>query len=135
MDNYYHEFMDTTWSWQLWMESRYQFTDVEIFVKGKKLEAHRFILSARSPVFNNILSNTKTGTKSCIKVEVDVEFDVFKHFLAFLYTGSLSTSAENRQLLGLAETYKVETLLELCQLHANYSEPDPEDITSTFVLV
>ena len=46
----------------------------------------------------------------------------------YLYTGTLSISANNKQLLSLAEINQVETLKKICQLVVVVS--DAEDITS-----
>ena len=50
-----------------------------------------------------------------------------EEFLKYLYNGSLEISANNKQLLALAEMYQVETLKEICQLVVR--EVDVEDIT------
>ena len=50
-----------------------------------------------------------------------------EEFLKYLYNGSLEISANNKQLLALAEMYQVETLKEICQLAVR--EVDVEDIT------
>ena len=54
-----------------------------------------------------------------------------EEFLKYLYNGSLEISANNKQLLALAEMYQVETLKEICQLAVR--EVDVEDITSSLL--
>ena len=116
VDDYRHEFVDLDWSSKLWQSAeKNQSTDVELIVGYKKFGAHRIILSARSPVFNELLSKRKRGAKHSVQVNADVDCQVFQHFLEFLYTGTLKISANNRQLLQLASMYQVETLEKLCK--------------------
>jgi len=123
IENYHYQMMDTSWTTQLWQAALdRQLTDVEIFVGPIKLEAHRVVLSARSPVLS-ILLDSIDHVKSSIAIEESMDVNVVKHFLKFLYTGCLEMSATNRQLLDLAELYEVKTLLKICQL-ANCISPD-----------
>ncbi|KAI9560280.1 hypothetical protein GHT06_014295 [Daphnia sinensis] len=124
IENYHYELMDTSWTTQLWQSAlEHKWTDVEIFVGSVKLEAHRVVLSARSPVLNVLLGEIDRLGKSSMAVEENIDVEVFKVFLKFLYTGRLDVSATNKQLLQLAESYEVETLLKICQL-ANRISPD-----------
>ena len=45
-----------------------------------------------------------------------------------LYTGTLDISANNNELLSLAEMYQVETLTKICQFA--FRESDIEDLTT-----
>ena len=61
--NYYYDMMDDAWMKDFWTAAtNKKLTDVEIFVGTVKLmEAHRIILSSRSPVLNeapNKISDT-----------------------------------------------------------------------------
>ena len=60
-----------------------------------------------------------------------MDFSVAEQFLKYLYTGTLSISANNKKLLALAEMYQVETLKKMCQLAVHVS--DAEDITTSFL--
>jgi len=101
-------------------------TDVEIIVgldEPISFQAHRFILSARSPVFKTMLNNAfeeaRTGTVRII----DVDPDTFYHFFKFLYTGLLTISDDQHlkeNLFALADKYDVVTLMNICR-------PSPED--------
>ena len=116
--NFDYQLIDATWMEQLWSAACIkQLTDVEFIVSCKSFSAHRFILSARSPVFtamfNSDMTEANTGT-----VEInETNPDVFEIFLKFLYTGTLEpfSLAEDKQLLALADKYQVETLLNICQ--------------------
>jgi hypothetical protein len=123
VENYHYEMMDTSWTTQLWKAALdQQLTDVEIIVGPIKLEAHRVILSARSPVLSVLLDNNDQA-KSSMVIDENMDIDVVKHFLKFLYTGCLEISATNKQLLELAKMYQVETLMKICQV-ANCISPD-----------
>jgi hypothetical protein len=123
VENYHYEMMDTSWTAQLWHAAlNQQLTDVEIIVGPIKLEAHRVILFARSPVLSALLDNNDQAKSSIVIVE-NMDIDVVKHFLKFLYTGCLEISATNKQLLELAKMNQVETLMKICQV-ANCISPD-----------
>ena len=125
-------FFDATWSTDLWSEK--QFTDVDILVGENKLQAHRVVLSARSPVLKILLSKISLKGRSTLTIGADkVDFSVVEHFLKYLYMGTLEISANNKQLLALAEMYQVETLKEICQLAVRVS--DAKDITTSFLAI
>ena len=132
IENYCFDMTDATWSTDLW--ARKQFTDVDVMVGPNKLQAHRVVLSARSPVLKIFLSKkSDTGKTTTLKIGADeVDFSVVEHFIKFLYTGTLSTSANNKQLLALAEIYQVETLKKICQLAVRESS-NVEDITTSLL--
>jgi hypothetical protein len=130
--NYYYEMMDEYWLKDLWLAATNQMlTDVEIFVgTGKVMEAHRVILCARSPVLNASLNKiSNTSEKSIVTFGQEFDVEVVKHFLNFLYTGTLKTSAKVKQMSQLAAMYQVETLKSVCQL-LNANPPDAEEVTN-----
>jgi hypothetical protein len=132
--NYYYEIMDVAWLYDFWTAAtNKKFTDVEIFAGPVKLmEAHRVILSARSPVMNASLNKISDTGKSVLTFGSEFDVEIVKFFLNFLYTGSLETfsseSPDYKQLLKLATQYEVETLKNMCQL-ANHV-PDVEELTN-----
>ncbi len=128
--NYYYEMMDNAWPTNFWTAATNQkLTDVEIFVGTVKvMEAHRIILCARSPILNESLNNISNTKKSIVTFGVEFDVEVVKHFLNFLYTGSLKTCASAHQLSKLATIYQVKTLKNICQvLSAN--PPDAQKVT------
>ncbi len=137
ISNYYYEMMDDKWLNDLWTAARNKkLTDVEIFVGTVKvMEAHRVILSARSPILNESLNKISNTAEKSI-VTFGEEFEVVESFLKFLYTGRLKLrstlhepSAEVKQLSKLATTYEVETLKNMCQL-LNVNPTDVEELTN-----
>ena len=116
--NFDYQLIDATWMEQLWSAARTnQLTDVEFLVGDKSFSAHRFILSARSPVFTAMFNSDMTEAKTGTVAINETNPDVFEVFLKFLYTGTLEpfSLAEDKQLLALADKYQVETLLIICQ--------------------
>jgi hypothetical protein len=134
IDNYYYEIMDNAWMDEFWTAATEQrLTDVEIFVGPVKLmEAHRVILSARSPVLNASLGISGTVGKPSVTIDAEFDVDIVKIFLKFLYSGSLDSSASHKQLLDLATIYEVETLITVCQL-AKRVPKNMEDFTSSLL--
>ncbi len=136
--NYYYEMMDDKWTTDLWAAAINQkLTDVDIFVGTVKvMEAHRIILSARSPVLNTVLNKVSNATKSIVTLGVEFDVNIVTLFLQFLYTGSLEPSASKdtnyKQLLELAKMCEVETLKNFCQV-ASVVPPDVEDLTSSLL--
>jgi hypothetical protein len=128
--NYYYEMMDDKWPKDLWLVATNQkLTDVEIFAGTVKvMEAHRIILSARSPVLNASLNKISNTGKSSVTFGPEFNVEIVKNFLNFLYTGSLKTRASGKQLSKLATMYEVETLKSVCQVF-NANPPDAEHVT------
>jgi hypothetical protein len=132
--NYYYEMMDDKWLTDLWLAATNdKRTDVEIFAGTVKvMEAHRVILSARSPVLNivlNMISNT--AGKSIVRFGAEFDVEIIKNFLNFLYTGSLKTTDSVHQLSKLAAMYQVETLKNVCQLINRV--PDIEELSDCLI--
>ncbi|CAM4731796.1 unnamed protein product [Leuciscus chuanchicus] len=98
----------------LWEGSR--FTDCSLFVGGQEFKAHKSILAARSPVFNAMFEHKMEESKKN-RVDIsDVEPDVFREMMVFIYTGkapNLEKMADN--LLAAADKYALERLKVLCE--------------------
>uniref|UniRef100_A0AC35GB13 BTB domain-containing protein n=1 Tax=Panagrolaimus sp. PS1159 TaxID=55785 RepID=A0AC35GB13_9BILA len=82
--------------------------DVVFDIKGKKLYAHKSILSVLSDTFKTMLSDRWTKKDAPIKIE-SFKFDDFKEFLTFIYSGNCNLSDENIVCLtDIAEFYDIE---------------------------
>ncbi|KAK1692684.1 hypothetical protein QYE76_009381 [Lolium multiflorum] len=95
--------------------------DVVFSVGGETFAAHRCVLAARSPVFSaELLGAMKEGgTGSVVRVE-DMEAQVFKALLCFVYTDSLPETEDEgaamfQHLLVAADRYNMERLRLICQ--------------------
>lgn len=78
---------------------------------GKTFPVTKFVLAARSPVFSALVNK---GTRQ-LKLPF-VEAACLEQFLKFIYTGELEGPARSDQLMKLAKTYKITTLIELCRV-------------------
>ncbi|MEE6489127.1 hypothetical protein FKM82_015496 [Ascaphus truei] len=80
----------------LWESSR--FTDCSLFVGGQEFKAHKSILAARSPVFSAMFEHEMEESKKN-RVDIhDVDPEVFKEMMRFIYTGNapnLDKKADN----------------------------------------
>ncbi|XP_051966828.1 speckle-type POZ protein-like B isoform X3 [Xyrauchen texanus] len=98
----------------LWEGSR--FTDCSLFAGGQEFKAHKSILAARSPVFNAMFEHKMEESKKN-RVDIsDVEPDVFREMMVFIYTGKaphLEQMADN--LLAAADKYALDRLKVLCE--------------------
>ena len=132
-NNFVYQLIDENWMDQLWKSAcTKQLNDVEFLVGEKSFWAHRFIVSARSPVFAAMFSSDMIeATKGKVEI-VDTKADVFETFLKFLYTGHLETYDGLEQLLALAIKYEVETLKNVCCQLANLV-PDAEEVANSLL--
>ena len=98
--------------------------DVTFEVKGEVFHAHKIVLAARSPVFKELIYGS-TGDNETMSIAVeDVEPDVYKALLHFVYTDSLPPAMDDPdgdkdeqavwQLLVAAKKYAVERLKLVC---------------------
>ncbi|RXN12777.1 speckle-type POZ -like isoform X2 [Labeo rohita] len=98
----------------LWEHSR--FTDCSLCVAGQEFQAHKAILAARSPVFSAMFEHEMEESKKN-RVEInDVEAEVFKEMMFFIYTGkapNLDKMADD--LLAAADKYALERLKVMCE--------------------
>jgi len=94
--------------------------DVTFLVKDERVEAHKMILSARSPVFKAMLhSPMSKGTEGGVKIEA-MEPVVFQALLHFIYTdeapsvlrdeSSTASISTTQLLLAAADCYGLERL-------------------------
>ncbi|KAJ4770479.1 BTB/POZ/MATH-domain protein [Rhynchospora pubera] len=95
--------------------------DVSFDVEGERISAHRFMLAARSPVFEAELYGPMMEAKSsCIKIK-DMKAEVFNALLRFVYTDNYEhiekvLSIELVQdLFVAADRYALDKLKVLCE--------------------
>ncbi len=127
--SYYYEMMDDGWTKDLWLAAtNKKLTDVKIYVGSVEvMEVHRVILCARSPILHLSVNKISNMGKSIVTLGVEFDIEIVKNFLNFLYTGSLKTTDNVRQLSKLATMYEVETLKKyVCQQLLNASPPVEE---------
>lgn len=92
------------------------FSDVLLRVKGVDFHVHKNILAARCPEFSATCSRSATWSDGGPVKITDMDHNVLREFLCFLYTGGspyLYRVAEN--LLIMAKKYDLPRLLLMCQ--------------------
>ncbi|WAQ93793.1 BTBD6-like protein, partial [Mya arenaria] len=88
------------------------------FAAGKKrtiLHAHKMILASRSPVFFSMFCGLLKETSTVVDIP-DINADVFRLFLKYLYTRSCDTNEKTvTSLLYCAKKYDVPSLQKICR--------------------
>ncbi|XP_008552120.1 TD and POZ domain-containing protein 4 [Microplitis demolitor] len=93
-------------------------SDVVLIIDEEEIPAHKFVLAAHSPVFLAMFqSNMKEARENSITIE-NIEIDVMKEVLKFMYTGE--TSAEDNyelalKLLDVTDRYQIIKLKNFCE--------------------
>jgi len=102
-------------------ESQY-FSDVTIKVQETEFRVHKAILAARAPLFAAMLEyDAQVRGESCIQIS-DLDPDVVRELLRFIYSGRASNLERlDARLLPAADKYGMERLKVLCEesLRAN----------------
>ncbi|XP_052782021.1 BTB/POZ domain-containing protein 6-B-like [Mya arenaria] len=88
------------------------------FAAGKKrtiVRAHKMILASRSPVFFSMFCGLLKETSTVVDIP-DINADVFRLFLKYLYTRSCDTNEKTvTSLLYCAKKYDVPSLQKICR--------------------
>jgi speckle-type POZ protein len=97
--------------------------DITFFVAGKPVAAHRSLLAARSPVFMaELFGDTREKASWCIEIK-DMEVEVFRAMLRFVYTDTVpeldllkgeQATAMAQRLLEAADRYGLNRLKRVC---------------------
>lgn len=94
-----------------------KFSDVTFKVKKRFFHVHKNILSIRSPVFEVMFKHDmKEKINNTVDIE-DIEPEVFKEMLQFIYTGMVYNigKTDTHSLLIAADKYSIEGLKSLCE--------------------
>jgi len=84
--------------------------------EGEKVQVHRLILSARSPVFKDIIE-TDMKENGNGEVELDCSMEIAKCLVHYIYTGELEEAVEGentKELLKLGHQYQINNLVDDC---------------------
>ena len=95
--------------------------DVTFIVQGQPIKAHKNILSVRSQYFQRMFdSDVEENIKDEVKVP-DVEPEIFRGLLRFLYSGSAPENVTDKalNLLMAADKYGVDGLKQICEEKAS----------------
>jgi len=112
------------------------FSDVKFDVHGEEFAAHKAIMAARSEVFSAMFathSNFAEAQNGSVKI-VDVEKDVFREMLNFIYTGKVENLNQMAdELLAAADKYALTRLKVMCE-EALCSNLTTENVASVLML-
>ncbi|XP_062227476.1 BTB/POZ and MATH domain-containing protein 1-like [Phragmites australis] len=117
-----------------------ELADVEFRVGEETFPAHRIVLGARSPVFKaQLYGPMKEGTTSNIIRIDDMEAQVFRALLTFIYTDTWpemeqeDESAMTQHLLATADRYCLQRLKLMCE-HRLYKHIDKSSVAIILAL-
>ena len=92
--------------------------DLTINIQGQTFNAHKVILSARSPVFHAMFQTDLSEKKTNILEVRDIKPAVFKEVLRSIYTDEVEKLEEMApQLLAAADKYMLPLLKSKCEAH------------------
>ena len=109
-----------------------EMSDVQIKCGNQTFDAHKFILSARSPVFSRMLQSEMKEKGSGLVDLGDASPNMVSELLKFIYTGSCCVNDNEPDpqivfyLLQAADKYELENLKDMCQ-YALISTLTPEN--------
>jgi len=89
--------------------------DLQITVKKQKIDAHRSILTARSPVFAAMLKHDMSEKRTNSVTISDIDAPVFTEMLRFMYTGDCDVGNSAEDLYAAADKYDIQDLKEMCE--------------------
>merc|ERR1740128_1295403 len=96
-----------------------ELSDVDVECGGEVFNCHQLILSTRSDVFRAMFqSNMKENRTKKVTIK-DVDPDVLKEMLKFIYTGVTNEHVlkeKSGELLAAAEKYQIDCLKEICEV-------------------
>ena len=95
-----------------------ELSDVEVECGGEVFNCHQLILSTRSDVFRAMFQADMKENRTRIVTIKDVNPDVVKEMLHFIYTGTTNENVLKEkwgELLAAAEKYQLNCLKEICE--------------------
>lgn len=93
-----------------------KYSDTKLIVGNKEFKVHKCILAARSPVFSAMFEcNMKEKIENSVEI-TDVEPDLMKEVLRFIYTGKVNRMENmEKDLFRVADKYDLNRLKMLCE--------------------
>lgn len=85
---------------------------------GKQLHAHKFVLSARSPVFSSMFQSDMKEKHDNAVIIKDIDYDALQEMLRFMYSAKVENLGELAgAVLAAAEKYQVDGLKDACETY------------------
>lgn len=108
-------------------------SDFKIICENEELPCHKFVLSARSDVFQAMFEGCESIEKiqGFAKID-DIAIGTMKTFLTFMYQDIVKTSDIDANLLIAADKYNVKRLFNIC-LHHLDKTIDVENVMSIMI--
>ena len=93
------------------------YSDIKFVVKGHEFCAHKFFLSARSPVFAAMFEHPMKEREQNQVIIEDIDRDVFTEVLRFIYTDKVMNEGIdfNMKLFYAADKYSLTELKSICE--------------------
>ncbi|GFQ80391.1 hypothetical protein TNCT_216162 [Trichonephila clavata] len=90
---------------------------MSIIAKGRVLDAHKYILSARSPQFQTELRTKLSHDHKFIHLVSGISYDILKTMLTYVYSGEVGRDeiGDVNGLLKAASRYKLKHLIKICE--------------------
>lgn len=111
-----------------------KYTDVQFCIGAQVFKAHKVIITSRCRVFGAMLdSDTDEARTGIIKIQ-DIEPDVFRGLLEYLYTGwcRLPDMAFATSLLIAADRYNLTELMSICKNYI-FRTVDKDNVVSVLI--
>jgi len=115
--------------------------DITFLVAGEPVAAHRSVLAARSPVFMaELFCDMKEKASLCVEIN-DIEVEVFRAMLHFVYTDTVPVLDQKgeqatlmaQHLLEAADRYGLERLKRIC-VEKVYTDISVDTVATTLAL-
>jgi hypothetical protein len=93
-------------------------SDIKFIINGTEIPAHKFVLSAKSSKFSELLKDSTND----VGIHLDIEsVDAFKTMLKYFYTEKFLLDNETDYLMAfevykLAQKYQIQRLIEIIEL-------------------
>ncbi|XP_055315416.1 protein bric-a-brac 1-like isoform X3 [Sitodiplosis mosellana] len=103
-----------------------QMVDVTLISENQEIHAHKIVLSACSPFFQNIF--LRNSCKHPVIVLTGIKYDHIKSLIYFIYNGEVNIRQDHlAELLRVANTLKIKGLDEVTSIGSSVENQDIDD--------
>ncbi|XP_057324124.1 speckle-type POZ protein-like A [Microplitis mediator] len=109
-------------------------TDVTIFIGDKEFQAHKIIMTARSPVFSAMFDHEMIEKKTKQVSITDISPEIFEKVLEYIYTDQVTDLDDiAADLLEAADKYQLLSLKKMCE-HSLCTTLKCDDVVKRMIL-